>query len=62
MDMKPRTLFNVQGLKRPRSIFRNGAFLFFIEDCEGPRFKRIEHLKYLLAADRVDGTLRWRAA
>jgi nucleoside-diphosphate-sugar epimerase len=31
-----------------------------IEDCEGPRFKRIDHLKQLLAAGRLDATLRWR--
>ena len=31
-----------------------------IEDCEGPRFKRIDHLKDLLAIGRVDATLRWR--
>jgi len=31
-----------------------------IDDCEGPRFKRIDHLKQLLASRRVDGTLRWR--
>jgi hypothetical protein len=31
-----------------------------LEDCEGPRFKRIDHLKHLLAAGRVDATLRWR--
>jgi len=33
-----------------------------LEDCEGPRFKRIDHLKQLLATGRVDPTLRWRAA
>jgi nucleoside-diphosphate-sugar epimerase len=33
-----------------------------VEDCEGPRFKRIDHLKQLLATGRVDETLRWRAA
>jgi nucleoside-diphosphate-sugar epimerase len=33
-----------------------------IEDCEGPRFKRIDHLKHLLATNRVDSTLRWRTA
>jgi nucleoside-diphosphate-sugar epimerase len=33
-----------------------------IEDCEGPRFKRIDHLKQLLGAGRVDETLRWKAA
>jgi nucleoside-diphosphate-sugar epimerase len=32
-----------------------------IDDCEGPRFKRIDHLKQLLASRRVDATLRWRA-
>lgn len=31
-----------------------------IDDCEGPRFKRIDHLKQLLANHRVDATLRWR--
>ena len=29
-----------------------------LEDCEGPRFKRIDHLNYLLATRRVDATLR----
>ncbi len=33
-----------------------------LEDCEGPRFKRIDHLKHLLATGRVDPSLRWRAA
>src|SRR3989440_11246636 len=32
-----------------------------LEDCEGPRFKRIDHLKHLMASGRVDATLRWRA-
>jgi hypothetical protein len=31
-----------------------------IDDCEGPRFKRIDHLKQLLAAGRLDASLRWR--
>jgi len=30
------------------------------ELCERPRFKRIDHLKDLLAIGRVDATLRWR--
>ena len=30
-----------------------------LEDCEGPRFKRIDHLKHLLATGRLDRTLRW---
>lgn len=33
-----------------------------LEDYEGPRFKRIDHLKRLMAEDRVDATLRWKAA
>jgi nucleoside-diphosphate-sugar epimerase len=32
-----------------------------VEDYEGPRFKRIDHLKHLMAEGRVDATLRWRA-
>jgi nucleoside-diphosphate-sugar epimerase len=33
-----------------------------LEDCEGPRFKRIDHLKHLLATGRLDATLRWKTA
>jgi nucleoside-diphosphate-sugar epimerase len=33
-----------------------------IADCEGPRFKRIDHLKLLLQTGRVDATLRRVAA
>src|SRR5213594_1222861 len=33
-----------------------------LEECEGPRFKRIDHLKHLLATGRVDAALRWRTA
>jgi nucleoside-diphosphate-sugar epimerase len=29
------------------------------EDFEGPRYKRIEHIKRLLDTGRLDGTLRW---
>jgi nucleoside-diphosphate-sugar epimerase len=36
-----------------------GAGLSF-DDLEGPRFKRVEHLKQLLATGQVDVTLRWR--
>jgi nucleoside-diphosphate-sugar epimerase len=32
-----------------------------LEDGEGPRYKRIDHLRRLLAAGSVDATLRWRA-
>jgi nucleoside-diphosphate-sugar epimerase len=30
-----------------------------LEDCEGPRFKRIDHLKHLLETSRLDASLRW---
>jgi nucleoside-diphosphate-sugar epimerase len=33
-----------------------------LEDYEGPRFKRIDHLKGLLASGRVDATLRRKVA
>jgi nucleoside-diphosphate-sugar epimerase len=33
-----------------------------LEDCEGPRFKRVDHLKHLMATGRVDATLRWKNA
>jgi nucleoside-diphosphate-sugar epimerase len=33
-----------------------------IDDFEGPRFKRVAHLKQLLATDEVDPTLRWRTS
>jgi nucleoside-diphosphate-sugar epimerase len=31
-----------------------------VEDFEGPRYKRIDHIQKLLAAARLDATLRWR--
>jgi nucleoside-diphosphate-sugar epimerase len=31
-----------------------------LEDIEGPRFRRLDHLKGLIASGRVDSTLRWR--
>lgn len=33
-----------------------------LEDFEGPKFKRIDHIKRLIAADLLDENLRWRAA
>lgn len=33
-----------------------------LDDYEGPRFKRIDQLKQLVAANRVDATLRWKVA
>ena len=31
-----------------------------LDDFEGPRFKRADHLRQLLATGEVDATLRWR--
>jgi nucleoside-diphosphate-sugar epimerase len=31
-----------------------------LADYEGPKYKRIDHLKLLLATDRLDATLRWK--
>ncbi|HEY8476917.1 MAG TPA: NAD-dependent dehydratase, partial [Chloroflexota bacterium] len=33
-----------------------------LEDFEGPRYKRIAHLRYLLAAGLLDPSYRWLAA
>jgi len=32
-----------------------------LEEFEGPRYKRVLHIKQLLSTDRLDETLRWRA-
>jgi nucleoside-diphosphate-sugar epimerase len=58
-DFKPQ--WNARrGAEELYAAYRAGELV--IEDCEGPRFKRIDHLKQLLAAGRVDATLRWRTA
>ncbi|MGH7450908.1 MAG: NAD-dependent epimerase/dehydratase family protein, partial [bacterium] len=31
-----------------------------LEDFEGPRYRRIDHIKMLLKTGRLDNTLRWR--
>jgi nucleoside-diphosphate-sugar epimerase len=31
-----------------------------VEDFEGPKYKRIDHIKQLLSTQRLDETLRWR--
>jgi pantothenate kinase-related protein Tda10 len=31
-----------------------------LADYEGPRYKRIDHLKLLLRTERLDQSLRWR--
>jgi nucleoside-diphosphate-sugar epimerase len=49
-----------RGVEELYDAYRRGGLA--IEDCEGPRFKRIDHLKHLLATNRLDETLRWRPA
>ncbi len=49
-----------RGVEELYEAYRVGGLV--IEDCEGPRFKRIDHLTHLLATRRVDETLRWRTA
>jgi nucleoside-diphosphate-sugar epimerase len=58
-DFKPQ--WNARrGAEELYTAYRSAGLV--LEDCEGPRFKRIDHLKHLLATGRVDATLRWRAA
>ena len=33
-----------------------------LEDFEGERYKRIAHIKRLIATGRLDSTLRWAAS
>jgi nucleoside-diphosphate-sugar epimerase len=49
-----------RGAEELYAAYREGGLV--IEDCEGPRFKRIDHLKHLLATGQLDATLRWRTA
>jgi nucleoside-diphosphate-sugar epimerase len=58
-DFKPR--WNARrGAEELYAAYRQVGLV--IGDCEGTRFKRIEHLKSLMASGRVDATLRWTAA
>ena len=58
-DFKPQ--WNARrGAEELYAAYRSAGLV--LEDCEGPRFKRIDHLKHLLATGHVDATLRWRAA
>jgi nucleoside-diphosphate-sugar epimerase len=56
---------------KPRWTARQGAEELYgayratglrLEDYEGPRFKRIDHLKQLLAEGRLDPSLRWHGS
>jgi hypothetical protein len=58
-EFKPR--WNARrGAEELYEAYRVGGLV--IEDCEGPRFKRIDQLNHLLATRRVDERLRWRTA
>lgn len=58
-DFKPQ--WNARrGAEELYAAYRTAGLM--LEDCEGPRFKRIDHLKQLLVTGRVDATLRWKAA
>lgn len=55
---------------RPRWTARRGAQELYetyrqvglrLEDFEGPRYMRIDHIRGLLASGRLDATLRWQA-
>jgi nucleoside-diphosphate-sugar epimerase len=37
-----------------------GAMGLSLDDFEGPRYKRVDHLNQLLAVGQVDSTLRWK--
>jgi len=45
-----------RGAEELYAAYRNAGLV--LDDCEGPRFKRIDHLKHLLATGQVDTTLR----
>jgi nucleoside-diphosphate-sugar epimerase len=47
-----------RGVEELHDAYRRAGLV--IEDCEGPRFKRIEHIKQLLAEGKLDSALRWR--
>ncbi|MBW4518501.1 MAG: SDR family oxidoreductase [Scytolyngbya sp. HA4215-MV1] len=47
-----------RGVEQLYEAYRSNNLVF--DDFEGPRFKRIDHLKQLLATNQLDATLRWR--
>jgi nucleoside-diphosphate-sugar epimerase len=62
-------IFRVVPDFKPRWNAREGARELYaayqavgleLAECEGPRYKRIEHLKQLLSSGRLDESLRWR--
>lgn len=49
-----------RGVEQLYAAYRSAGLV--LDDFEGPRFKRLDHLKQLIATGKVDTTLRWRAA
>jgi nucleoside-diphosphate-sugar epimerase len=49
-----------RGAQQLYSTYRNASLV--VDDFEGPRFKRIEHLKQLVASGHLDATFRWTTA
>jgi nucleoside-diphosphate-sugar epimerase len=47
-----------RGVEQLRAAYQEAGLS--VDDIEGPRFNRGEHLKQLLATSKVDATLRWR--
>lgn len=47
-----------RGVEQLYDTYRNTGFA--LEDFEGPRFKRVAHVKYLLSTGKLDNTLRWK--
>ncbi|HWP25683.1 MAG TPA: NAD(P)-dependent oxidoreductase [Xanthobacteraceae bacterium] len=49
-----------RGVEQLYSAYRSAGVA--VEDFEGPRFKRVEHIKQLLASGCLDRSLRWATA
>ena len=47
-----------RGAEQLYEAFRQNGLA--LEDFEGPRYKRIDHIRHLMAAGDLDGSLRWR--
>jgi nucleoside-diphosphate-sugar epimerase len=48
---------------KPKWTARTGAKVGLqLDEFEGPRYRRIDHIKMLMAEGRLDERLRWRAA
>lgn len=46
-----------RGAEQLHAAYRSMSLV--LDDFEGPRYKRVDHLKQLLSTGRVDSTLRW---